>query len=223
MTRVEILYDFDFGAFEYYKQGLNHHPCLQFSRNKEIFYPLESIKEWNAISCLYLLSCGLDKICISESSTNKCFILEPCSAMFFICELEENFAFFLKEKRKGLETILNCGILLYGSVFRFGDKRNIEELSVNIQFQKIETEWFISFKTIDKKEILKVPLSAFLSSYFEFGERMIRFYDHVLPEYKEFKYQYPLFIKAVQNSVILEEFEVKPQSSYDGQTYYDFQ
>ena len=228
MTRVEILYDFDFAAFEYYKKGLNHHPTMRFSGNKEIYYPLKGIKESNNIESLYLLGGGIDKISIIESNNNKCITLEPCSALFFICSMEEVFEFFVRKKRTGDKAIHDGGIYIFESLFRIERDmaRGEAELHIGVSFDLKDYGWEISLGKIVNlvnEIIFKAPLASFLSSYLEFGERMIRFYDHVLPEYKEFKHLYPLFIKAVQNSVILEEFEVKLQSSYDGQTYYDFQ
>lgn len=223
MQRVEILYDFDFGAEEYYERGLNHHPSKRFSRNEEVFNPIEEIKKRNNIESLYLLGSGLDKVCISESSHNQCFVIEPCSAMFFICSIEEVFKFFTLKKSKGEISILNGGINISESSFRSFGERGEDELHIGITFELIDDDWKIGFGKIGKEQILNLSLDSFLAAYFEFAERMIRFYDNVLPEYKEFKYQYPLFIKAVRDSVIMEEFKIKPQSSYDDLTYYDYQ
>ncbi len=221
--RIEILYDFDFAAFEYYKEGLNHHPSLRFSGNDETYYPLRAIKERDNIESLYLLSGGMDKVCIADSLSKKCFVIEPCSALFFICKMEETFQYFSFEKKKGHSNIMNGGIIMDESLFRVDGDRYEDELHVGITFNLTTDGWNITFGRVGRDIILRLPLHLFLSAYFQFGERMIRFYDHVLPEYKNFTYQYPLFIKAVRDSVIKEHFEVKPQSSYDDLTYYDYQ
>jgi hypothetical protein len=221
--RVEILYDFDFQAFHYYRNGLNEHPSYQFRSSNETVYPLKVIQEWSSITPLYLLSGGLDKICLIESGGNSSLVIEPCSAIFFICEMENNFVFLLEEISKGKSIIDNCGITISQNIFRANSHRSVDELEVHIQFEKEPNGWYITFSKIPPKKKFRVPLSIFLSSYFDFCERMVRFYDHVLPEYKNFSFQYPLFIRAVRDSAIMKAFEIKPQSSYDKFTYYDYQ
>jgi hypothetical protein len=223
MNRIEILYDFDFAAFNYYANGLNDHPGLRFSGNEEKFYPLAEIKKRKNIDCLNLLGCGLDKICIADSDSNKCFVLEPCSAMLFICKMEEVFEYFISKQQKGKTSIKNGGITLSESSFRVGGERGEDELLVGINFYRKNESWVMEVGKLGEGTVLEIPLTSFLSAYFEFGERMKRFYNGVLPEHKEFTYQYPLFLKAINESVVKTEFEVRIQSSYDEKTYYDYQ
>ena len=224
MRRVEILYDFDFAAVKYYKQGLNDHPSKRFSHNVETYYPLESIGMRDSLESLYLLGGGLDKICIADSESHKCFILEPCPAIFFILQMEEVFNYFMIELKNENPNPSNGGIFVTESLFRNSGDRGEFEIHVGVSFDLDENEkWQIHFQKSGQEKILDIPLDIFLSAYFEFGERMIRFYDYVLPEYKAIGNQYTLFIKAVRESVILKKFEVKPQSNYDDKTYYDYQ
>lgn len=223
IRRVEILYDFDFRAFEYYKNGLNNHPSLRFSRNDDNYLPLEAIKERDSIDSLYLLGAGMDKICISDSFTKSCFIIEPCPAIFFICKMEETFKYFLNEKRKGKENIMDGGLLMTESLFRTGGERGENELWISFTFKYLNNEWFIGIGRVSSNYYLEMELMSFLSAYFEFTERIIEFYNFVLPEYKEFTYQYPLFLEAAKNSCIIQEFKVMKQSSCDNFTYYDYQ
>ncbi len=133
--RIEIFYDFDFRALEYYKNGLNSHPSLRFSGNENIYLPLEAIRERGTVESLYLLGAGMDKICISDSATKSCFVIEPCPAIYFILKMEETFEYFLNEKRKGKLEILNGGLNMVESLFRSGGNRGEDELHVSMTFK----------------------------------------------------------------------------------------
>lgn len=221
--RIEIMYDFDYRARNYYNNGLNYHPSLRFRRNEDIYLPLEAIRERDDLDCLYLLGAGMDKICICYSVSKSCFIVEPCPALYFILKMEETFQYFLKEKKKGKIEILNGGIYLMESLFRSGGQRGENEIHLSITFKLINKEWKIGFGRAGSENQLILDLNNFLSAYFEFAERMVEFYNFTLPQYKEFTYHYPLFMKAVNDSDILKEFQVIKQSSFDELTYYDYQ
>lgn len=221
--RIEILYDFDYNSLKYYRDGLNNHPSKQFLRSKENYNLLDVIKTWNSIEPLYLLGTGMDKICIAESDSNNCLIIEPCPALFFICKMEEVFTYFINELNRGNTNPSDGGIYVLDDLFRPSGDRDYYDIHVGVSLEKKDEIWIISFGRSGFEKILQLPMDSFLSAYFEFGERMISFYDHVLPEYKEFKYQYPLFMKAIKDSIIKKKFKVEPQSIYDDKTYYDYQ
>jgi len=222
MGRVEIIYDFDYNSLEYYKNGLNDFPGGRFSSSDK-FEIVEFLKEWQNVDSLNFLGTGLDKLMICYSATHTVFSIEPCSGMFFICKMEEAFGYMVKEISKGVKQVSGAGIVTVESFFRTGSDRGEKEINVSIDLTQDEVGWNITFKKVGQDFSFTCPLDKFLSAYFEFGERMIRFYEHVLPEYREFKFYYPLFIKAVRDSVIKKEFDIEPQSSYDDFTYYDYQ
>lgn len=223
MSRVEITYDFDYKSLEYYKNGINNFPGGRFNSDEK-FEIIEFLKEWPNLDSLNFLGTGLDKLVICYSESHSVFVIEPCSAMFFLCKMEESFSYIIRELGKNVNRVKGAGIETVESFFRTLSDRGEKEINVGIDLIKRETgDWDIVFYKSEQDFSFSCPLDKFLSAYFEFGERMIRFYDHVLPEYKEFKYYYPLFIKAVRESVITTKFEIKPQSSYDDKTYYDFQ
>lgn len=221
--RIEILYDFDYESLGYFKNGLNNFPGGRFSGRKPTFFPVAFLNNWSNLESLNFLGTGLDKVCMVNSSTHSAFVIEPCSAMFFCCSIEEVFAFFLNEKKANTSSISGGGLLTSESFFRVNSDRGEDEISVGIDFEKNKEGWDIIFFKNRKLFEWRSPLKSFLSAYFEFGERMLRFYNHVIPEYKEFEFYYPLFLKAVNDSVIKSEFDFKTQSSYDDKTYYDFQ
>lgn len=220
--RIEILYDFDFTSFEFYKNGLNKIHGNRFSGNKQTYYLLEHLKIRDNIESLYLLGTGLDKICIAESKNHKCFIIEPCPAMFFICSMEETFKYFVQNKRLGKTEINEGGIYVMESSFRPYSERGEWEIHAGFKLNFAQNEWQISIGESGKPPIMKVPFQKYLSGYFDFAQKSYRFYEHILPEFKNFKL-HEAFYNAVFNSEIKNEFKIEEQSSLDDLTYYDLQ
>lgn len=222
--RIEILYDFDYEALRYLENGLNGFPHANIPLDDPPFLPLEFLRDWDHPDSSLMLGCGLDKICIADAATHNCFIIEPCSALFFCCSMEQTFRFFLEQLRlKNLDKIIGGGILTEENLVRNTAERYPHDIKIGIDFVKIDNEWDIIFSNVKSTYEFRCNLSLFLSAYFDFGERMIRFYDHVIPQYKDLKYYYPLFMQSVKNSVIGSAFEIKKQSGYDTMTYYDYQ
>ena len=226
MARIEIIYDFDPASFEYYKKGLNEYPSLQFSRNEELFFPIEEIRKRKNIECLNHLGTGLDKLCIMDSKSKRCFMLEPCSAAYFICSIEETFKYFIQEINLGKTSIENGGIHIGETSYRVNREHKVageSDIWAGITLKLINENWKISFGKVLEEPILELAFESFLSAYFDFAKRMKRFYDEFIPQFQMCEYQYAIFNSAVEESVINEKFNWKSQSSFDKLTYYDYQ